>query len=176
MMFHKLRAVSKDQRGFTLLELLVGILMTAIISSAALATLFQVIAWNSKTNTSLAATTQVQSAVGWISRDVQEAQTVTTSGSDFPLTLYSVGWDGVANTVIYTITTDGQLQRSVNGSAPLVVARYIDSAGTFCSEVLDPITGSDTGLLSLTVKVTVSGIRPTTVTRVSSIFHRTNLS
>jgi prepilin-type N-terminal cleavage/methylation domain-containing protein len=175
MMFHKLRAVSKDQRGFTLLELLMSILMTAIISSAALATLFQLIAWNSKTNTSLTATSQVESAVGWISRDVQESQTVTTSGADFPLTLDSVSWDGVANSVNYNITVDGELQRSRNGGAPLIVARHIDSAGTFCSKVLDPITGSDTGLLSFTIKVTVGGFRPTTVTRVSSVFHRTIL-
>ncbi|MCX6003497.1 MAG: type II secretion system protein [Chloroflexi bacterium] len=181
MRSHKLRAVSKDQRGFTLLELVVGILMAAIIGSAALATLFQVIAWNSKTNTSLAATTEIESAVGWISRDVQEAQKVSGTDADYFLRLESVDWEsGASNNIYYKIVGD-ELRRSEDSTflVFLVVARHIvsdpaDPNHTFCSELMDQITGNDTGLLKLTVKVTVGGFRPTTVTRQANVFHRTN--
>ena len=176
MRLFRLGVISKDQRGFTLLETILAILIAGIICSAATGTTFQIIAWQSKTNTSLVATAQIESAMFWVSRDTQVSQRVTLDPgpSGLPLVLSRVEWDGTTHEVTYHIdqdklyrdyTIDGTLQDS------FVVAQHIiyDEDSTYPDKTS---VRFEDDLLSFSLMVTVDGFRPTTQTRVVTVFSR----
>jgi flagellar hook assembly protein FlgD len=120
-----------------------------------------------------AASQQAMNAVYWISRDALMAQTVTTNGIDFPLTLVWKGWDSSSNNVTYKIENNA-LKRSysINGAAPqeTLIAQYIDggSGNTICS-----FNGT---VLTVTITATVgTGTRAVTVTKEGKIAPRPGL-
>jgi len=138
MMFHWMKSIHKQQKGFTALELLVALLIGALVAGGITAAIFQVVLGSARTNNHMTAVRQVQSAGYWISHDAQMAQTVVLARDDdgFPLTLSWKDWDGTANTITYTIE-DGDLKRThVAGSqtTETIVSRFIvlDSAKTRC--------------------------------------------
>ena len=142
MMFSRLgliKSINKDQKGFTLLELLLALLIGAIITGGITATIFQVVIGSARTNNHMIAVRQVQNGGYWVSHDAQMAQTVvpTWDVDGFPLKLSWVNWDGTSYKVTYTIAS-GELKRQLlqNGSQTslITVTRYIDpdSAKTKC--------------------------------------------
>jgi len=152
-MFHRLGSINKNQKGFTLLEMLLALLIGSLIAGGITATIFQVVIGSARTNNHMIAVRQVQSAGYWVSHDAQMAQTVVpaTDADGFPLTLSWTDWAGTSNVITYTIV-GGELKRQqVVGSqtSQTTVARFIDpdSANTKCQ-----LTG---GTLILTVTATV---------------------
>lgn len=137
MIFHRLKSIHKNQKGFTLIELIVAIAITALIIGVIVMSIFQVFIVNALSSNHMLAVRQVQNAGYWINHDVQMAQSVATDdgATGFPFDVIWEEWDGTLNKVTYTLE-DGELKRKhwVNGGGPseIVVAQYIDSAETSC--------------------------------------------
>ncbi len=138
MIFSRLKSIHKNQKGFTLIELIVAIAITALIIGVIVMSIFQIFIVNALSSNHMKAVRQVQNAGYWINHDVQMAQSVVTDdgATGFPLNVtWNNEWDGTLNEVTYTLE-DSELKRShsVNGGGPseIVVAQYIDSAETSC--------------------------------------------
>ncbi len=139
-MLNWLRLINKNQGGITLIELIIAVALSVIITGATTATILQVINGSSRTSNHMAAVRQVQNAGYWVSHDAQMAQSVNTTGTDgFPLILTWAAWDSTEHEVVYTSEnmTSGSLknlQRSYTvGGAPvdtIFVAQYVDPANT----------------------------------------------
>ena len=71
-----MKRLHKDQRGLTIIELLVVIVLTGIITAAITTTFFQVFDMNTRTANHMAALSQVQQAGKLVSEDMLEAQNV----------------------------------------------------------------------------------------------------
>ena len=126
----KIGKLNKDQKGFSLLELVIVIALTGLITAAITTTVFQVFNMNTRTANRMAAVSQVQHAGKIVSEDILEARPNTiyvnpTGGELLILTLSAQN-----STVTYTLD-DGVLWRSepVDGGDPILtrVAEYIDS-------------------------------------------------
>jgi prepilin-type N-terminal cleavage/methylation domain-containing protein len=92
------------QRGFTLVELLLGLLISSIVVIAITVTTFQISNNTDKNIARAMAVKEVEAAVHYINRDVQQAQIVRCDGTDYWLKLTWTSWDDNAvNQVIYTI-------------------------------------------------------------------------
>ena len=140
MMFHRLGSINKNQRGFTLLEMLLALLIGAIITSGITVAIFQVVFGSARTNNHMTAVRQVQSAGYWVSRDVQMAQPQTVvlprDADGFLLKLSwidSLGPPKVVAYTTYTIEGSDLKRQQVVGSQPsttTTVAKFI---------VLDPV-------------------------------------
>ncbi|MEA1872657.1 MAG: prepilin-type N-terminal cleavage/methylation domain-containing protein [Chloroflexota bacterium] len=135
-----MKKLNRDQRGFTLVELLIAILLTGIVASAITGTILYVFNVNFSTANRMAAVRQVRNVGFWISPDVQMAQCVDTESEFLKLT-----WtDWAANythEVIYSLEnmSSGEfkvLKREHKIDSALdsttIVAEYIDPAETSC--------------------------------------------
>lgn len=165
MIFHRL--VHSNQRGVTLIELLLAVAITGIVTGGITMTFFQVLTGNARTSSHMTAIKQVQNAGYWISHDAKMAQDVDTD--DDPgtpelelVTLTWTEWDNTAHQVTYDIV-NGELKRT-EGATETVVARYIDSTKTKCE-----MTGDK---LILTVTATVTGSQERSETRVYEVIPR----
>ena len=126
-----LRFIHKDQRGFSLIEMLVVVVLIGLISTGITAAIIQVLNINTRASNHMIAVRQVQQAGKEVSKDTLQAQNVTPGGvSGFPLTLAWTDWESLSNQVTYTITSDNELQRSHNVDGVRVIAKYIDSDQT----------------------------------------------
>ena len=131
-------ALATGGRGFSLVELLVALALSATIVGAASAVLRQLSLGYASNRSQLTAFRQVQNAGYWVSRDVFMAQQVQPGpGAGFPLTLAWTEWDGTSYQVVYTLEPLdglGRLVRTqrVGFEAPVTtsVAQYLDPAGT----------------------------------------------
>jgi prepilin-type N-terminal cleavage/methylation domain-containing protein len=174
MIRRKLRALRRQQAGFTIIETVVGLLIAGIISLGATMSNAQVLKETSFNSDYTTASQHNLNAIQWISQDTQMSQTIITSGnSGFPLTLEWVAWNNIEYQVVYTIT-DNQLRReySVQGGTPVqtTIAEYIndDDEMTYCS--------SDNGVLTLKVTASVGrGVNILDITRTREITSRPNL-
>ena len=140
-----MRKLYKDQRGFTLIEMVVVLVLIGIISLGITAGIRQVLTINTRASNHMIAVRQVQQAGKEVSKDALQAQSINATGSQgFPLTLMWDEWGtNQTNIVIYELVDMPiglkQLHRShtINGTAqttaPSVVAEYIDSDQTSCS-------------------------------------------
>jgi len=175
MIFHRLASIHRNQKGFTLVEVIMAITITSLIGGGIVAGIFQILNVNALNITNMTAVKQIENAGHWISRDGQMAETVTLSGDEdgFPLKLSWTDWDGTANVVTYTIA-GGELRRShsENGLeiSQNLVAQYINS---------DPIktnaTVSGTRLI-VTITATVNdGSQIASKTRVCEVTPRPSL-
>ena len=101
----------QKQNGFSLAELLVAMLITAVLVAAVVSFYITTSNINTRINNETDATNQLKNAFNYINRDAEQAGLITiTSPNNFPLTL---SWfQNTANkTVIYTIV-NGTLQRT----------------------------------------------------------------
>ena len=104
MKLRRLFSIKSDQRGVTIIESAVSILIIAFISLGATMTNAQVIDRTSRNNDYTTAGRQTLNATHWISNDVQMAQVLQPSGpAGFPLTLQWVEWDNSAHQVVYSL-------------------------------------------------------------------------
>ena len=130
-----MKRLHKDQRGLTIIELLVVIVLTALITTAITTTFFQVFNMNIRTTNHMSAISQVQQAGKLVSEDILEAQSIddNPTGGEFLI----LSWNGtVLHEVTYTLE-DGELWRSesIDDGVPATtrVAEYIDSDPTMTS-------------------------------------------
>lgn len=100
----ELRSISRSEQGFTLVEILVAIVITALIGSAVAVSTSQVFHIDAVSMNHQIAITQVENAVHYISRDAQQAQQI------IPMDSLNVAlpqdWDVINNKVLETISFD----------------------------------------------------------------------
>ena len=175
MIFRKLGLIHKNQIGLTMIELLLAMTISGIVTGAITMTMFQVINGSARTNNHMTTVRQVQSGGYWVSRDANMAQNVATdnlTGSQI-LELSWTEWDGTVNTVVYSLEDMASgglknLQRSHSIDGNSFVAQYINPATTSCNFT--------DGVLIFTVTATVgSGSQEENETRVYRIVPRPGL-
>ncbi len=176
-MFKKLGLINREQRGYTLIELIVAVAITGLIISGIAVAIYQLFSVNASASNRMTAVRQVQSAGYYISRDAEMAQIINTV-DDLETTdiielvsLRWTDWNGVNYRSDYTITiADGELKRSYYvGDVPTsenIIARYIvPGLGVTNLEL-------DGNKLILTVTASVEGFRSASETRVYEITPR----
>ena len=99
-----MKKLKKDQRGLTLIELVIAITIIGLVTAAITMAIFQVFTMNTRTSNRMAAVSQVQHAGKLVSEDILMAQNVMPGGSSgFPLTLTWTDWaTGDGHEIIYT--------------------------------------------------------------------------
>ena len=87
MIFQRL-GILRNQRGFSLIEMIIVLAIVGFVVVGTNITIFQLIRGSSNSSNHMAAVRQVQNAGYWISRDAQMAQDLAPSMSSngFPLT------------------------------------------------------------------------------------------
>ena len=142
-MFHRLGLIHRNQRGFTIIELLIAFALTGIVAGATTTAIVQVFDGSARSSNHMTAVRQVQNAGYWVSRDAQMAETVVTTGATgFPLTLTWIEWDsGDAHQVVYSLVDMSgglkNLQRqhtcvALGLDETGIMAQYIDPDNTQC--------------------------------------------
>jgi len=119
MMRVRFRLLHKNQRGLTLVELLIAIVLVGIVTAGITITIGHMFTWTTRTNNHMIAVRQVQTAGYWVSRDALQAQEWTISlpgssdpmNSGFPFSLKRE-WDDETTQVTYSITEDNRLMRT----------------------------------------------------------------
>lgn len=159
-----------NQKGFTLLEILIAVAISGLVVAAAASALFQVFQ-STDTAAHMVAVRHVQTAGCRVSTDALQAQTVSANiatawGSEgFPLELHCEDWQGNSDNITYTLDVpSGELKRkSLATSTPMIVARYL-TGDTTCS------WNETAKVLTLTVTASVTGAHgPETETRTYEI-------
>jgi len=129
MIFNRLRLFHKNQMGFTLVEVILAIAISGIITGGITMTIFQVITGNIRTGNHMTAVRQVQNAGYWVSHDAQMAQSVDATGASGFLVLTWTDWANDDHQVVYSLLENNELQRShsINGvTETSLVAQFID--------------------------------------------------
>jgi prepilin-type N-terminal cleavage/methylation domain-containing protein len=84
----------KDQKGFTMLELLIALALTGLITTGITMIISQTLTGSARSSNHMSAVRQVQEAGYWVSYYAYAAQDLTITGvSGFPLTLRWVDFD-----------------------------------------------------------------------------------
>lgn len=177
MLFHKLGSIIKNQRGVTLIELLIAIAIAGVITASITMALFQVYAGNARSSNHMTAVKQVQNAGYWITRDTLMAQNVllATDADGFPLTLTWVEWDTTTHEVTYDLV-DSEFKRTEDASE-MRVAQYINTDPTKTKlEYIDANGDGNNDKLIFTVTSTVgSGAHERSETRIYEAIPRPKL-
>ena len=163
------RPGTNSQRGFTLVEALVAMAIASSITGAISTGIYQVFTSHVQSTAHMTAIKQVENAIHWLSRDVQQAQVLDLGpDSGFPVNLTWVNWDGVVEQVTYTLVGD-ELERAYStGGGPVtnVVARHIDSDSAETNlQFID-------GVFTFKITASVAGSRPALESRVGEIMPR----
>ncbi len=177
----RLNLRGSGQRGFTLLEIIIAIAISAILGLGAVVTLNQMVSGNDRASRDMTTIQQLESAGYRVSRDALTAQYVTTGeNAGFPLQLDWQDWYVNGTT---RIDENHRIEYSLSGSNLLrtksfklstasswvtesqtVVARNIDvnPARTFCSYSDHVITLNITAVTGNTSETYIYQIKPRT--------------
>ena len=131
--------------GFTLLEVLVVLAITAMLAMVVSTTLIQLLVESDRSASQLTSSQQVQNAGFWFKRDGVMAQTIdTTDNGGTPefelLTLTWIDWDNKLHEAVYT------LQDSGGGLKKLERSYSIDAGPTQTTYVAESIIGASTSI------------------------------
>lgn len=173
-MARRVLAILRSETGISLIETLVALVITGVISVAITAGITQMVSIGSMNGNSTLATKSIQNAVYWFRVDAKMAQTIELDSGDsgLPVTLGWVEWDSSEHSVTYAVDGD-RLTRSysVDGSDPstTLITTFVepDSDMTNCQFT--------SGVLTCKVSVTVGeGLSAVTVTDTISIDPRSD--
>lgn len=161
------------ERGFTFIELIVGMTILFLVGGAGAMATFQLLKGTEVNSTHMTAVRQVQNAGYWVSHDTRMAQSVSAANLTLPTFLVFSWTDGDTQDefeVLYTLddvagSTLKNMYRhqSVNGG---------DNITTFVAQFIDPDVARTScqfsgGRLTLTVTATVgAGMAEQSETRI----------
>ena len=132
MTLRRMISINRNQRGITLIELVIAMAITTLISAAVATGIYQIVKVNVTSANRQIAISQVQNAVNSISRDAEQAQIISPTSNflSVPLTLQWITWDNHVTVVTYSLSgTTLQRTITIDGSPrTTLVARYITSA------------------------------------------------
>jgi prepilin-type N-terminal cleavage/methylation domain-containing protein len=171
--------VKRKEHGFTLIEIVAALAITASVAGAAALGVSQVVRDTERNNEHITAINQVRNAGYWLTSDAQKAQRLTADGllpPDFLIIAWTEWGSGNNHEITYSLedmpgTGLKQLRRSesINEDTPITntIAQYIDpDPGKTSCEITD-------ARLTMTVTATVSnGSRTESETRVFVVFSR----
>jgi prepilin-type N-terminal cleavage/methylation domain-containing protein len=173
-----MKLVQGNQRGFTLVEVMVGVLIMALVGLAATAAIIQVVNAG-RNSTHMSALRQVQTAGYWVSRDGLQAQVVDvddnpeTEGTEI-LILQWTDWDDKdLHQIQYSLQDmpSGGLKKlwryetitpemGAPTSQTTMVAQYIDASATSCQWDGSQITFEVTATLEQQTESRTYEIKP----------------
>lgn len=168
------KKIIRGQDGFTFLELLIAITLTAILVPACIVFFVQINTDNAANTNQMVAIKQVENALFEINNDTQmswPSQIAISHNSSFssdPLVLKWTGSDGTAYIVTYKIVTtngiyDFQRSEQINGGPQVTtnIAAYINSSSSYYS--------FDGTTLFVSLTATVKGSKPVSETRILEV-------
>jgi hypothetical protein len=153
-----------------MIEMVAVVAVMAVIGGSLTSTIYQMYTAADLGANRLAAIKEVESAVYWVSRDVQMAQVLEVgSGSGLPFTINWVEWDNADYQIAYSLEGGDLVRRySIDGGASVrqLVARNIsaDAELTNCQ-----FSG---GQFTLKVSAMLGGFRPSLETRICKVSPR----
>jgi prepilin-type N-terminal cleavage/methylation domain-containing protein len=145
--------LKKGQRGFTLIEVLVGMTILAIVVGTASMAVITMSRLSPRTNGWAVALRQVQDAGYWICLDVYQSQTIEIGTGETYLTMTQPQAEPPPRTVIYQWQTmDGgeRLMRD-DGTNTIMIAEYITDHPA-------PEYNTDNGTLTFSITATYGGV------------------
>jgi prepilin-type N-terminal cleavage/methylation domain-containing protein len=154
-----MKRLKKGQRGFTLIEVLIVIGLTGLISVGLTTTIMQVLTMSHHTANRMTAVRQVQQAGFWVSPDVQMAQPDKVDDNPSSGKFLVLNWtaqDGKEHEVDYTLENMPSSEFKI-----LLRKHYIDTALDSTTKVAEYINPAQTscvwagGELIFTVTATV---------------------
>jgi prepilin-type N-terminal cleavage/methylation domain-containing protein len=101
-----------NQAGFTLIEITIGMAISAILVGGIITAIFQMGRASDMGNARVTAVKQVENALYYINRDVQMAQSIEGEGDDYSLRLDWNEWEQVKNNEVTYSLANGVLTRS----------------------------------------------------------------
>ena len=103
------RLIHKDQKGFTLLELLIAFAITALMTTGITMAISQTFTGSTRSSNHMVAVRQVQEAGYWVSYYAYDSQNLTITGdSGFPLILRWVDFDtNQRQKVVFSLNSSG---------------------------------------------------------------------
>ena len=163
----------ESQRGFTLVELMIAIAVSAMVMVGSMQLLSHMVITSAKNRANTMAMLQVQYVGFWITEDVVQARpdqvTLTDllnpGASHFPLTIQWTQWNGVEHEVVYSVEGDETWKLSRHEWYTPKGGSEVDNGMTVVGESLDPagtrcewVTGDNvTDVLKLDVTANVDG-------------------
>ena len=168
-----MKKLKKGEKGFTLVELLIAMLLTGIVATAITGTILYVLNVNFSTANRMSAVRQVRNVGFWISPDVQMARDVVPENNPATPELLTLSWTDWATNdthkVIYTLENmpSGEFKRlqrehkiyidsELDSTTTTIVAEYIDPDQTSIAPD-QPCVFPDCGAFDFTVTATVGG-------------------
>ena len=133
-MFSRIMSASREQQGFTVVEMLVAVIIASLIGGGVVMAIAQTVNTSARNSDHTLAVNEFRNAVYWIRRDAKMAQTIQIDAgeSGLPLVLSWVEWDNSQHVVTYDLDDDKLMRTySIDGDeSMLLVAGNIDPALT----------------------------------------------
>ena len=158
--------IVREQKGFTLVEILIALGITALVAGTLGTAIFQIFDRSARGNDTLKALNDIHNAGRWLYLDGERAETtdlVDATPPVPPVNAMSLSWtsDGQLHTATYSLSGT-ELVRNHNGTVT-TVARYVSSVDFSISNRLIKIDLTSTpGSTGVSKQVTYhSWLRPT---------------
>jgi prepilin-type N-terminal cleavage/methylation domain-containing protein len=170
--FNVLKRTLNKQLGFTLIETMIALCITGVVAVSVVTTIYQLRSISNIHYAHVMSVKQVENAVFFLNRDIQQAQTIQTDVGGNWLKLNWTSWDTSQHQITYKFTNVvnniGELIRN-DGTVNNTIAKSINTSSSDTNASYDSATHTLVLQLTSTVK---SGNKQNTETRKISIIPR----
>ena len=138
-----------SESGYTLVELIISISITVLITGVTGVAIFQILKNNDRNTDKLTAAREVENAGDWISRDAQMALTITTTNVTAPVFLNLTWTENVTHNPPIYDSANYSIE-SVSGDIGIIKRTYYSTAGVYTQTLIaqdiyyDPTDNSST--------------------------------